>query len=93
MIMAGIKQRNTIERCAKGLGLSIETHCPGDGTRKYEFTLPDGKVAGYALGSREAEVFLNGYKAGLDEAERREIEHHKVLLEELSKIRELLALK
>jgi hypothetical protein len=64
--------RGRLEMRAKGLGLDLETHAPGDGVRRYQFF---AKRKGYrdreevhhvytARGAREAEVFLDGYEEG-----------------------------
>lgn len=49
---------------AARLGMTCETLSPGDGKTRYEFTEPKGRVVGFCLGMREAEVFLRGWKEG-----------------------------
>jgi hypothetical protein len=54
------------------LGLTCETNSPGDGVRRFEFTLeyPGGGWSAYSYGSREAWQFLRGYDKGKEEAQR-----------------------
>ncbi len=68
-------RRNELSVWARRLGLGLETHRPGDGTRKYDFFVLNPadphkftRVAGYAIGSKQAEVFLRGYESGIQTA-------------------------
>lgn len=65
-------RKRLIEESARRLGLVLETSRPGDGVTRYEFQInvdPDtgsvGRVVGFCLGAREAEVFLRGWAEGM----------------------------
>lgn len=64
-----------VRRFAKMYGLKVETNAPGDGKRRfafYEANAPHARTLGFALGIREAELWLRGFMAGADYATPRD---------------------
>lgn len=62
--------RDGIKARAEKVGLTIETNCPGDGTRRYYFVLPNGRsdgtgdlqLAGPLIGAALASAWLEGFE-------------------------------
>lgn len=54
------KRAQAIYTRAARLGLEVESNRPGDGTRRYTFTRPEGHTY-HAVGAARAEAYLTGY--------------------------------